>query len=128
MTIESTRAAMLRYFDQDDFSTLADDVVYTVMATGQEARGPQAVQAMIHDLYSVAFKAGVEGRVRLFGDGQAMFEGDFVGRQIGEYAGIPATGKEVRVPLCVVYFLKDDRIQRAHIYFEIPALLRQLGE
>jgi predicted ester cyclase len=50
-----------------------------------------------------------------------------VGKHIGEFAGIPATGKEFRVPLCVVYDLKDDLIKRARIYFEMPALLAQLG-
>jgi predicted ester cyclase len=51
-----------------------------------------------------------------------------VGKHIGEFAGIPATGgKEFRVPLCVVYDVEDDQIKRARIYFEIPALLAQLG-
>jgi predicted ester cyclase len=50
-----------------------------------------------------------------------------VGTHIGEFAGIAATGKEFRVPLCVVYDVEDDKIKQARIYFEIPALLAQLG-
>ncbi len=60
-------------------------------------------------------------------DGQAVIEADFVGKHIGEFAGIPATGKDVRVPSSVVYDLKNDQITRGRIYFEIPALLQQLG-
>jgi predicted ester cyclase len=50
-----------------------------------------------------------------------------VGKHIGEFAGIPATGKDFRVPLCVVYDLDNDLIKRARIYFELPVLFQQLG-
>ncbi len=56
-----------------------------------------------------------------------MVEGDFVGKHIGEFAGIPATGKDVCVPLCVVYDLVNDQIKQGRVYFEMPALLQQLG-
>ena len=42
-----------------------------------------------------------------------------------ELSGIPPTGKEVRVPLCVIYELDNDRITRARIYFETDALRQQ---
>jgi len=63
----------------------------------------------------------------VFADQQAVVEGDFVGKHIGEFAGIPATGKNVRVPICVVYDLENDKIKRGRVYFEMPALLQQLG-
>jgi len=52
----------------------------------------------------------------------------FVGKHIGEFAGIPATGRSVRVPLCVVYDLESGRITRARVYLELPVLMRQLGQ
>lgn len=42
--------------------------------------------------------------------------------------GMAATGKEVRVPLCVVYDLRDGRIAAGRVYFEVPALLAQPGQ
>ena len=60
-------------------------------------------------------------------DQKAIAEWDFIGRHIGEFAGIPATGKDVRVPLCVAYDLENDQIKRGRFYFEMPALLQQLG-
>jgi len=63
----------------------------------------------------------------LFGEDNAMFEGEFVGRHIAEYAGVPATGKDVRVPMCIVYDVENEQIKRGRIYFELPALLAQLG-
>jgi steroid delta-isomerase-like uncharacterized protein len=129
MSIESTRETMLRYFNSEhgDVSMMAEDVVFTIMATGEEHHGRDAVLGMLTYFYHVAFDATATTRVTLFGEDHAMVEGVFVGKHIGEFAGIPATGKDVRVPLCVVYDLTNDRIQHGHVYFEMPALLQQLG-
>ncbi len=129
MSIESTRETMLRYFSSEhsDASMLAEDVVFTIMAAGQEHHGRDAVLGMLNYFYHIAFDATFATRVTLFGEANAMIEGDFVGKHIGEFAGIPATGKDVRVPLCVVYDLANDQIQRGRVYFEMPALLQQLG-
>ena len=129
MSIDSTRQTMLRYFGSDhgDLSMMAEDVIFTVMATGDDHRGRQGVSAMLDFFYHGAFEAIAETKVTLFGDSNAMVEGDFVGKHIGEFAGVPATGKSVRVPLCVVYDLEDDLIKRGRVYFEVPALLKQLG-
>jgi predicted ester cyclase len=56
-----------------------------------------------------------------------VWEGHIVGKHIGEFAGIPATGKDFRVPICIVYDVQNEKINRARIYFEIPVLLAQLG-
>jgi len=129
MSVESTRQTMQRYFNSEhgDVSMMAEDVVFTVMATGQENHGRDGVMGMLTYFYHVAFDAAFTPGVVLFGDSNAMTEGDFVGRHIGEFGGIPATGKDVRVPLCVVYDLENDLIKRGRVYFEMPALLQQLG-
>jgi predicted ester cyclase len=82
---------------------------------------------MLDYMYHQAFDATAEARSRIFADNQAVVEGDFVGTHIGEFAGIPATGRQVRVPLCVVYDLEDGVIKRARVYIEIPVMMRQLG-
>jgi predicted ester cyclase len=64
----------------------------------------------------------------LFGENNAMLEADFVGKHIGEFAGISATNKDVQVPLCVVYDLDNNQIIRGRVYFEMPALFQQLGD
>jgi steroid delta-isomerase-like uncharacterized protein len=129
MSIESTRETMLSYFNSEhsDVSMMADDVVFTVMATGQEHQGREGVLGMLNYFYHVAFDATATTRTTLFGETNAMVEGEFIGKHIGEFAGIPATGKDVRVPLCVVYDLADGKIKDGRVYFEMPALLQQLG-
>jgi predicted ester cyclase len=63
----------------------------------------------------------------IIGDGHAVLEGIFTGKHIGEFAGIPATHKEVRVPLCVVYGLENDLIQAGLVYLEMTVMMQQLG-
>lgn len=129
MSVESTRKVMLDYFNTEhgDVSMMAEDVVFTVMATGQENRGREGVMQMLNYFYRIAFDATAQTQSTIFGDGQAVVEADFVGKHIGEFAGIPATNKEVKVPLCVVYDLENDQIKRGRVYFEMPALFAQLG-
>lgn len=129
MSAETTRAVMTKYFNSEhsDTSMLADDVVFTIMGTGQEHHGKEGVLGMLNYFYHIAFDATAETKNTIFADQQAVVEGDFVGKHIGEFAGIPATQKDVRVPLCVVYDLENDKIKRGRVYFEMPALLQQLG-
>ena len=129
MSIENTREIMQRYYDSEhsDVSMMADDVVFTIMATGQENHGREGVMGMLNYFYHIAFEAKATTRVTLYSENNAMVEGDFVGKHIGEFAGIPATGKDVRVPLCVVYDLENNQIKHGRVYFEMPALLQQLG-
>jgi steroid delta-isomerase-like uncharacterized protein len=129
MSIENTRAVLTRYFESQhsDVSMMASDVIFTVMATGQEHHGRDGVTQMLNYFYHVAFDATAETALVLFGESNAMIEGTFVGKHIGEFAGVPATGKQVHVPLCVVYDLQNDRITRGRIYFEMPALMAQLS-
>lgn len=129
MLEESTRETVRKYWDSghSDVSMMAADVVFTVMATGEESQGPEAVLGLLNYFYHGAFDARGDIRNEIIAAGKAVWEGYFVGRHIGEFAGIPATGKEVRVPLCVVYELEDAQIKQARIYFEMPVLLQQLG-
>lgn len=129
MSIESTQDTMMRFFkaEHDDSSMMADDVVFTLMATGQESRGKEAVMGMMTYLYKVAFDAKAAPKVTIFGEDSAVAEYDFIGKHIGEFNGIPATGKDVSVPLCVVYDVENGKIKRGRIYFETPMLLQQLG-
>ena len=129
MLVESTRKVMTNYLNSNhsDVSMMAEDVVFTIMATGQEHRKPSGVLQMLNYFYHIAFEAVAETKNTFFSDGKAVFEADFVGKHIGEFAGIPPTNKDVRVPLCVVYDLEGDLIKRGRVYFEMPVLFKQLG-
>jgi predicted ester cyclase len=130
MSVDSTRAVMTRYIESEhsDVGMMTEDVVFRHMASGDEHHGPRAVLEMLHYMYRTAFAAHAETRSMIFADSNAVLEADFVGRHIGEFAGIAATGVDVRVPLCVVYDLENNRIKRARVYFELPVLFAQIGQ
>ena len=129
MSVERTRDAMERYLNSAhrDLSMMAEDVVFTAMATGEEHRGVEGVRRMLEHVYHQAFDATAETRNRIYAENHAVLEADFVGTHIGAFAGVPATNRQVRVPLCVVYDLRDGKIVRGRVYLEIPVLMRQLG-
>ncbi|HEX6252552.1 MAG TPA: ester cyclase [Gemmatimonadaceae bacterium] len=129
MSAERARENFQRYIDSahEDLSMMAEDVVFTNMATGDRHEGVEGVRQMLQYIYHVAFDAHAETRTVLVTEDHALLEGDFVGRHIAEFAGIPATGRNVRVPLCVVYDLENAMIKRGRVYFEVPALMQQLG-
>jgi steroid delta-isomerase-like uncharacterized protein len=129
MSAETTREVINKWIDSEhtDTSVLADDVVFTSMNTAEEDRGPEGVLQSLNYIYHVAFDARFELTNLIVDGGIGAAEADFVGEHIGEFAGIPPTHKQVRVPLCVIYEVEDDKIKRARIYFEMPALFEQLG-
>jgi hypothetical protein len=98
---------------------MADDFIFTIMATGQEHHGRDGVVGMLNYFYHFAFDATATAENTIFGDGKAMVEGHF--------AGISATNRGVRVPICVVYDLGNNMIKRGRVYFEMPVLMQQSG-
>jgi len=130
MSVETTKEVVSRYLDSDhnDLSMMAEDVVFTNMATGDETRGTENIKEMLNFIYHIAFDARAESKSRIFSDSNAVFEADFVGKHVGEFAGVPATNKDVRIPLCVVYDLDDDKIKRARVYFEMPVFFNQVQD
>ena len=78
-------------------------------------------------MHEGAFDARMELKNLLADDGKAAIEADFVGTHTGEFAGIPATGRDVRVPYSVVYELRGGQISALRIYFPMSLLIEQLS-
>ena len=129
MSADETREVLERYFaaDHDVGDVMADDAVFRIMASGEEHRGPEAIGRMLDYFYNRAFNAEARPRNLVFGEGSAVGEWDFVGRHTGDFAGVPATGKDINVPLCVAYDVRDGKIVEGRVYFETPAFLAQVG-
>jgi steroid delta-isomerase-like uncharacterized protein len=106
---------------------IAEDAVYVDMATGETTEGRDAVVGMLQRFYRESFDARPEMTGTIVGEGRAVLEAEVVGTHTGEYRGIPATGRPVRIPLCVVYDVEDDGIKRARIYLQDSGLGTELG-
>jgi steroid delta-isomerase-like uncharacterized protein len=112
---------------REDFpASFADNVVATFEGTDQRAEGRDAAAQLIRYVHEGAFDARMELKNLLTDDGKAAIEADFAGTHTGEFAGIPATGREVRVPYSVVYDLSDGQISALRIYFPMSQLVDQL--
>jgi predicted ester cyclase len=97
------------------------------MTTGEETKGRQAISEMLHYIYHVAFDAEAVVTNTVITDKNALLEANFVGKHISEFAGIPATNKQVNFPLCVTYDLnKDGLIQNARVYMQTDVMMQQL--
>ena len=106
----------------------SDDVVVTLVGTEQGAEGPDEAEAWIDHLHTVAFEASPELKSMIVDDGQAAAEFDFVGEHVGEFGGIAATGRKVKVPYSVIYDLQGEKIAAVRISLSMDLLMQQLGE
>ena len=125
------RQVMQDYLDalikRDDFPAyFTDDVVATFEGTDQRADGRDAAAQLIRYVHEGAFDARMELKNLLTDEGKAAIEADFAGTHTGEFAGIPATSRAVRVPYSVIYDLRGDRISALRIYFPMSLLMQQL--
>jgi len=50
-----------------------------------------------------------------------------LGTNLGEFYGMPPTGKSFRVPMIAVFFFEDERIINERIYFDTASLVTQIG-
>jgi len=129
--MSTQRQAMQDYLDslvkRADFTAYyTDDVVASFEGTDQRAAGREAAGQLIRYVHEGAFDARMELKSLLVDAGKAAIEADFVGTHIAEFAGLQATGREVRVPYSVVYDLQDDKISALRIYFPMGLLMEQL--
>ena len=112
---------------REDFPAyFTDDVVATFEGTDQRAEGRDAAAQLIRYVHEGAFDARMELKNLLTEPGKAAIEADFTGTHISEFAGIPATGRAVRVAYSVVYDLRGDQISALRIYFPMAQLIEQL--
>ena len=109
-------------------TALTDDVVLTIMETGEVIRGRVAVAALLAYLHRSAFAAPPAVATLVAGTERAMIEAEFTGQHTGEFAGIPPTGRMVRHPYAVAYDLGADTISAVRLYLPLDALVRQLRE
>ena len=129
--MSTERQVMQDYLDalvnRADFPAyFTDDVVATFEGTDQRADGREAAGQLIRYIHQDAFDARMELKNLLTDQGKAAIEADFTGTHTGEFAGIPATGRKVRVPYSVLYDLRGDRISALRIYFPMSQLMQQL--
>lgn len=132
---EDVRAFIQEYFDawkgtdeQKILSYYADDVVLD-LPTGK-LEGKAAVRDNFVRPFIAAFPGNIHAIQNLaHARNLAVVEWSFEAVHAGAFAGIEATGKEVKVPGCswYEYDLRSRTIPAGRIYFDVGTLLRQIG-
>jgi len=100
---------------------------YEIMATGQVYDGDDEVLGY-HRRQRTAFPDQRHENVRFhFADDSVVAEFDLLGTYLGEFYGMPPTGKTFRVPVIAVFFFEGDRITNERVYLDGASLLTQIG-
>ena len=126
MSIDETRKVLESYWEEHDPRYVAENAVFTMQPTGEEIRGRDAIAKHLAGFYHGTLEARAVRTNAIFSDGAGVLEARVQGRHTGAFAGIPATNRDVDVPLCVTYEVRDGMVQRARIYLLVNVLLAQI--
>lgn len=108
--------------------TLCDEPVYTIMATGEEHRGREAVAAFYRGLFEAVPDATFD-LVSAFVAAEGVVEESVLrGTHRGKWMGVEATGRPIELPLTIVFPIEDGQILGERMYFDMATLLRCLGQ
>lgn len=107
--------------------TFRDVPRYEIMATGQIHVGEDEVRAY-HTAQRTAFPDQHHENVRFHhADDSVIAEFDLVGTYLGDFYGMPPTGRSFRVPVIAVFSFDGDQITNERIYLDAATLLTQIG-
>lgn len=109
-------------------SYYSEDVVINLFGVQALLEGKQAVK----DKFVVPFTNGFPGNVHqmntyIQSGNQVVIEWLFVAQHAGEFAGIPASGRQVQLPGCSIYTVENRYITGGKLFFNGPTLFAQIG-
>ena len=100
---------------------------YEIMATGQVYDGDDEVMNYYRTTRT-AFPDQRHDNSRFHvTDDSVIVEFDLLGTNLGEFYGLPPTGKAFRVPVIAVFRFAGDRVVNERIYFDSASLVTQIG-
>ncbi len=105
---------------------LAPDVTMTVMENGDTITGRDAVRDTVIAMHSQGVRGDIRVRNVLVDGDVAVLEAEFVGTHVGDFAGIPATGKTVHLPYTIVYEVGPQGITAVRGYASFTAVALHL--
>jgi steroid delta-isomerase-like uncharacterized protein len=109
-------------------ATFGDTARYDDEPWGEHYKGRDGVREFYEQLMKALPDLEIEIQRRHVTDDAIVLEVTIRGTHLGEWRGLPATGRRVEIPLCGVYtFDSDDRLAGEKIYYDRGTVLRQLG-
>jgi steroid delta-isomerase-like uncharacterized protein len=108
--------------------TFGSTARYDDEAWGEHYTGGDGVRQFYEQLMKAMPDLEIEVQRRHVTDDAIVLEVMIRGTQLGEWRGLPPTGRRVEIPLCGVYtFDSEDRLAGEKIYYDRATVLRQLG-
>jgi steroid delta-isomerase-like uncharacterized protein len=108
-------------------ATLCAEPEYIVMATGQSHRGRAAVASFYTGLFEAVPDVDFQLVSVFISEDGVLEESVLTGTHTGPLFGIPPTGRSVRLPLAIVFPMRDGQILGERMYFDLETLRRQVG-
>lgn len=136
---EQDAAALVRAsheaFNARDFERVDDlaagDLEYTNVATGQTFHGPEGMRQFERGWVDAFPDAETEIVSLRSGDEFAVVEFVARGTHDGPLAGsggeIPPTGRRIETRFCEVFEIRNGKLVRCHLYFDLATMMGQLG-
>ncbi|WUI25188.1 ester cyclase [Mycobacterium sp. NBC_00419] len=100
---------------------------YEIVPTGQVFDGDDEVMTYYLTTRTAFPDQRHENAVFHLADDAVIVEFDLLGTNLGEFYGLPPTGKAFRVPVIAVFSFEGDRITNERIYFDAATLVNQIG-
>ena len=95
---------------------------------GQTQKG-QDVGLAVGQMFATAFPDGRIDVQKITTAGDSFAIAEFIGRGThnGDLMGIAPTGRQISIPVCEVYELRDGKIHTERQYMDMMHLMQQLG-
>lgn len=125
---ETTRQIIAAFVENPTAVALAEEVVLRDHAQDRVYQGRAAVEGLLQAFFVEGFPgARIEVQSSTADKTSAVLEFDLHGNQGAPFLGIPATGREVALPMVIICQISNDQIHRLSLYYDAGSLLRQLG-
>jgi steroid delta-isomerase-like uncharacterized protein len=109
-------------------STFGSKAAYDDEPWQDHRRGSDGVSAYYTDVLRALPDLHIEVLRRHSCRDSVMLEVLIQGTHLGQWRGLPATGRRVNIPLCGIYtFDENDRLAGERIYYDRATVLAQLG-
>ena len=107
--------------------TLCGEPIYKVMATNATFKGRDQVAQFYRGLFEGVPDATFELVNAFVGEEGVVEESILRGTQRSALFGVPPTGREVALPMTIVFPMLNGQILGERLYFDLATLARQLG-
>ena len=126
MSLDRTRQAVEKILDYN-WSVLAPDAKGEVIGMDIKATGPAAIEAAANMFYGEVFDMRSEVLNVIIGESGGVAEYDLVGKHIGNFCGVAATGRTVNVRCVSIYDVVGDEITGLRMFLPVSLILEQIG-